>query len=784
MYSMNSKTNILLFVIGLLCLFGKIQAQSDLQIGEWESHLSHFYSSWLTQSKDYIYVSSGKDLMKIEKASIDNGEVSNATFISKVEGLSESNIDKMLYDNFNNQLIVIYESSNIDILTSDEIINIPFIKDNTNIVGSRAVNDLIVVDETNCLIACAFGVINLDLKKLEFKYTTFTPSGVKSVTSDEVNYYIGLDDGMYSIPVNDANPIDFSRWNFQGSEVSLPTIYDASHVDYFNNKVYVVGDDIMYAGDPTDGFEVVDINKPSGFNIEWMSSEGPNLIIGLTNKGNNKAEVRRIDKNGTIVEGGAGCINQSLYGIELEDNSIWYADNYRNIRYTEGVNYGCRRINFNSPRSNDCSQIEVKKDQVFFASGGASDNFNLLSNREGIYILEDNNWTNVNAKSNPEIDEYFFLNFVSVAPFPKENKVAMASFYSGLATYDLDTKEMEFFDAENSTLQGLSVGDKQARVAYCAFDKDENLWMSNFASPDPIVLRTKEGDWLNFKATGASGNLTKMVVDDNGYIWFLTTGISGGVLVYDPGDKVVDRNDDRYRFFNTSNSELPAPQVYSIGKDLDGDVWVGTSQGPVAFECDVFDDQCKGSRRKVLQDSIAAFLLDTEEILAIEVDGANRKWFGTKNGIFVQSPDGEEQIAHYTEENTPLFSNTINDLDFDGKTGRMYISTNNGIQSLKTETLEARTTHSGTVYAYPNPVRPDYDGPIAIKGLGRDANVKITDLNGRLVYETQALGGQAIWNGRDYNGSKAASGVYLVFSSSKVSFDRSDDYVTKILIID
>ena len=137
----------------------------------------------------------------------------------------------------------------------------------------------------------------------------------------------------------------------------------------------------------------------------------------------------------------------------------------------------------------------------------------------------------------------------------------------------------------------------------------------------------------------------------------------------------------------------------------------------------------------------------------------------------------------FDTKNSPLIDNKISDLGFNPATGEMFIITPVGIQSYKTQTSGWSRTHTDDVYAYPNPVRPDYLGPIAIKGLVRDANVKITDISGKLVYETKALGGQAIWDGKDYNGVSAASGVYLVFSASENISASADAYVTKILIV-
>jgi len=225
--------------------------------------------------------------------------------------------------------------------------------------------------------------------------------------------------------------------------------------------------------------------------------------------------------------------------------------------------------------------------------------------------------------------------------------------------------------------------------------------------------------------------------------------------------------------------------VTSLAVDRDGQVWVGTTSGPVIFDGgpNIFDIDNVGSRRKVLQDSIVAFLLETEDIRTIAIDGANRKWFGTRNGIFVQSPDGETQIAHFTEDNSPLFDNVVKVLRFDDDSGRMYVGTDAGVQVYRTETEVASNRHSSNVYTFPSPVRPDYEGDIYIKGLARDANVKITDLNGKLVHETQALGGLAKWNGEDYTGRRATTGVYLVWSTGTAAFDTPDSFVTKILIV-
>jgi hypothetical protein len=225
-------------------------------------------------------------------------------------------------------------------------------------------------------------------------------------------------------------------------------------------------------------------------------------------------------------------------------------------------------------------------------------------------------------------------------------------------------------------------------------------------------------------------------------------------------------------------------QVRCLAKDLDGKIWVGTSNGVAVFECgsDPIRNRCVGRQIVASLNGILENLLRQQNVQTIAVDGANRKWFGTTNGIFVQSADGTTEIAKYNIENSPLPSNNIMSLQFDPRTGGIWVGTAKGLMMLRSDATEGRKTNSDTAYTFPNPVRPDYEGPIAIRGLARDATVKIMDVNGRLVFETRALGGQAIWNGRNLNNEKVGSGVYFVFASNR-DIELQEGIVTKILIV-
>jgi hypothetical protein len=166
----------------------------------------------------------------------------------------------------------------------------------------------------------------------------------------------------------------------------------------------------------------------------------------------------------------------------------------------------------------------------------------------------------------------------------------------------------------------------------------------------------------------------------------------------------------------------------------------------------------------ISQEGAFQYLLETEVVTAITVDGANRKWIGTENaGVFLFSADGQEQLLHFTAENSPLFSNNIYAITIDGKTGQVYIGTDKGLLSYQGDAVEGEEECSD-VEVYPNPVSSGYAGPIAIKGVAANSTVKITDVSGNLVFETQALGGQAVWYGANLSGERVSTGVYLVFA--------------------
>jgi ligand-binding sensor domain-containing protein len=225
--------------------------------------------------------------------------------------------------------------------------------------------------------------------------------------------------------------------------------------------------------------------------------------------------------------------------------------------------------------------------------------------------------------------------------------------------------------------------------------------------------------------------------------------------------------------------------VISIAEDLEGNIWVGSDQGPLIYYNPekVFDGDLNAFRIKIPRNDgtgLVDYLLKNETITSIVVDGANRKWLGTLNsGAYYLSPDGTILLRNFNEQNSPILSNTIVSMAADNKTGDVWFGTTKGIQSFRGDATTGEEKFTN-VYSFPNPVREDFTGNVTITGLMRDSQIRITDISGNLVYETVSDGGQASWDLKTYNGKHVATGVYLIFCASN---DGTQSVVTKMLVI-
>ena len=342
----------------------------------------------------------------------------------------------------------------------------------------------------------------------------------------------------------------------------------------------------------------------------------------------------------------------------------------------------------------------------------------------------------------------------------------MSTWWNGIVEVLNDTI-INIYDSSN-TGNLLQFHGYNYRIAGIGYDRAGNLFAANSLVPYGFVYLTSKNEWGNFfTASYIPDDEIRGMTLDYFYSYKLIHTVQNKILVIN--------NQGEMTIINPNNgSLLQTSQVNCLTQDKNGEIWVGTEKGiKVIYSLyDAFNNS-NGSVSNVecnnivySENGIAQYLLSFEYINCIMVDGANRKWIGTeRNGIYVLSENGDKEIYHFTLENSPLLSNKITCMAQNPKTGEVFIGTDRGLMSYRAESLEPETKDI-SLTVFPNPVRPDYDGLIAIKGFVNDSDVRITDAKGRMVAHLKSLGGQAVWDGRNFKGQKVASGVYFVFASA------------------
>jgi sugar lactone lactonase YvrE len=490
------------------------------------------------------------------------------------------------------------------------------------------------------------------------------------------------------------------------------------------------------------------------------------------------ARVLQLNVNGVIEKttSQAGIISLPR-DATLVDNTLWVADQFGGLA---AFNNGLERFIPNGPPGIATGAIAGNSKQMILAAGSINNAWNYQYNRNGIYFYSDQ-WNSRSYFNTPALDSV--LDFITVAIDPADQSVWAGSFGGGLVHFP-NTGALTLYKKGNSSLQE-TIGDPGSyRVSGLAFDANGRLWVSNYGSPVNLHVRKTDGKWQAFSvpfplAEQASGAL---VCDDNDQVWMVSPK-NNGLICYKYA-QIENTNDDQWKKYTTGSNQgnLPSNNVLSIVKDRTGSIWVGTDKGIAIIRCpsEVFTTSgCAAYLPVVKQGNFFGFLFKDEYVQCMAVDGANRKWVGTQNGLWLLSETGEQVLQQFTASNSPLLSNNVLQVGIQPETGEVFVLTDLGICSYRSTATEP-TAATEQVLVFPNPVPPGYSGTIAIRGMKENAIVKITELNGTLVYQTRSQGGQAVWNGTNYKGEKVASGVYLVLIRDD---ENTDKLATKIVIV-
>ena len=769
-------------ILFALLISSQLFGQDNLvALGEWRSHLSYESMVALTESEDAVFYASTEAILKVYK------EDQSLEHLNKTSGLSDMRINTIEYNRSENILVIAYTNGNIDLLYDNGYVeNLSAIMTNNNIIGDKSIHH-IYNSGKQIYFSCSFGLVVYDLDIDAFSQTTFTPSDVNACTQYGDTLFMATSQGIYKGVMDGRNLLNFGAWEFQGSNTGLNmTSYASRNLIGFNNKVYAAAADTLFQYYNGTWHHINGYDDETSQAISfWRPTGNGNFVPHYNMSLNYKQDQLIITSNtptyylidtGNTIETKYYTRSWRVKDIVIDQENIhWAADEgfmHRDFQY----------IQPNAPRSNTVADMHVDEDGTLWVASAPYNGISAEFSSTGFFRYKDGDWKEYSARTNAITDT--FWDPIRIMSNPVNNKIYVGSFMSGLLEMDAEENILTYDQyTPGVPLEGANGDDARTRIQGLAVDEDGNVWMTNSTTFDAtLTVKRRNGEWIAFSGTYFQNKtqVEDLVIDRNGYKW--VKHITGQVTVFDSGN-LDNASDDRSIQLGDNNTVLPNNDIECLAADKNGTVWVGTSAGITIFNCssNLFDDGCQGNRPTITVDDFNGHLLEGETVVDIAVDGGNRKWVATNNGLFLLSADGYDQLAYFTKENSPLFDNEVNHLAIDGVTGTLYIATSSGIQSFRGEaTTGQQRMKSSDIIVFPHPIEPTYDGPIAISNLVDDANVKITDISGRLVYETTALGGQAIWNGTDYTGRRAQSGVYLVFV---VSEDGGQKGVGKILFL-
>jgi hypothetical protein len=414
--------------------------------------------------------------------------------------------------------------------------------------------------------------------------------------------------------------------------------------------------------------------------------------------------------------------------------------------------------------------------------------------KEGtIQVYNDNEWQ-IYEDSLSQKTGHAYADLASLDIDPKDDNHVFASGRTGLYEFRNGKFVKEYNNYNGSPFKTASTVGNDNRdyvmVQGITFDTEGNLWTLNSISPSTNLIVLKNNQWINLfqknlmlETNKSYENMINLFEDNEHNLWFCNNHWrKPGVFRYHPYTNQLDLYND---ITNQNGEKEHITFINCIAKDLENNIWIGSDIGPfVIYRNDIEQNNSVYSKIIVPRNddtNLGNYLLSGIEITSIVVDGGGQKWIGTaNNGLYLISEDNDTQLEHFTWDNSMLLSNNILSLALSPE-GVLYIGTDKGLCSYKTDSSEPNSTMTHeTVYAYPNPVRPEYRGNITITGLSYHADIKIVTSNGVLVNQGRSTGGSYVWDGNDQKGRRVASGIYMVQTATS-SGDKGT--VCKIAII-
>ncbi|WP_163409990.1 type IX secretion system anionic LPS delivery protein PorZ [Flavobacterium ajazii] len=694
--------------------------------------------------------------------------------ITTIDGLSGQTISVMHYSEALKKMIIGYENGLIIVVNEDgsmlkvvDIINKQLPSNLKKINHFMEYNGLIYV-------SCDFGIVQFNLATSKFGDTYFIGDGGAEISVKQTTFFNGFiyaatSSGIRRADSTNPNLVDYNQWAVVNSgnwssvetlDTELIAINSSGYIHRYNSNSFV-------------GF----------FQLPQSSSDMRvvNHQLFVTTPGTvyiytNQMILSRQISNTQVLDAGvnfscATAIGDTIY-IGTTENGVFSSSLFAVSVFENSTPEG--------PLRNNIFSIDVFANQIWMVYGDYTMTYNPYPlDSYGISKYSSSGWLHI-----PYSQVFDAKSMTRIIINPNNvNQVYASSFFSGLLKIENEVPSI-LYNEKNSGLESLTFAGANyidIRINGTVFDKSGDLWITNSLIKNGLKVLKANGQWQSYSMTGILDNAegtsySDIVIDKNNTKW-IATNINGVVG--------FNEKSNTYKKITTGTDDGNLPNLYvsSLAVDIKNQLWIGTSKGlRVLSNVGNFqtDSQLKTNPIIIMEDNLAQELLYEQFISSIVVDGANNKWIGTADsGVFMVSSDGQETKYHFTINNSPLPSNTINDIKINNITGEVFIVTNKGMISFKGVSTEANE-NLNNVYVYPNPVRPAYSGTVKIAGLIDKANVKVTDIEGNLVYETISEGGTIEWDTTAFGKYKVASGVYMIFISAQ---DGSETKVKKVMII-
>lgn len=735
----------------LFCLLQLLPVKVKAQVGTWQVYPAYSQPTKIVPAGKLVYVLASQDLY------VYNTEDQSIQAFDRLNGLSSFGIQDIDYSSSAGRLIVVYGNGNIDLIDNNgNTQNLPDYY-NKSMTEDKTVNQLSVVGN-NCYMATNFGIVKVNMQRAEISETYYLDVNVNQATEDKDGNLYALAKGGMMRAMKGTNMIDKQNW-----QVINPGTF--KHIFNLDGQLYLTNNGYLWRliRDNTAASTIGQIYYTNAYKFgNTLACCGADASYVVDAKGNITTLSQKLTTLAPASAGGYWTNDSegALQRIVINDDKTQTV-----------MEHGLKP---DGPKYNYFGFLRYGADRLYSVGGGYTSMGDKLR-APAIQILQDGNWTILPDNLESTIG-HKYLDLLSIDYDPHDPDHVMVGARGGLYEFKNGVFVKEY-NYDNSPLGSAvsSPSKNYTLVEDAAYAKDGTLWVLNsHTNNGSIFTVSSDGKWNKlFAEKDQDTHYRSLLFDDaNGLVWFVNNHwVNPALLCYQPATGGLNRYTS---FVNEDGTAVNVLYVRCVTKDLEGNLWIGTAQGPLMLEAQNIGQepyQVTFTQVKVPRNdgtNLADYLLSGVDISCIAVDGGGRKWFGTNgNGAYLVSADNMEQLQHFTSENSPLPSNDVESIAINGKTGDVYFGTGNGLCSYRSDATDTpEKMDKDNVYAYPNPVRPDYDGPITITGLTLGARITITTSNGVKVAEGISNGGTFTWDGRDLKGRKVASGVYMVLAAT------------------